>query len=157
LVITSEPLDRIWLPFWVWVRDKTNSEPTETFTGSNVPTFPFALPTGGAEPSCVSQSYPEKVNSLGPVTEDGLVPEEPLLEVPPPEDPLAVPLPEEPLLEVPLPEDPLAVPLPDDPLLEPPLPEAPIWAGVESVVPPPHPARKTMVNRRNSTLSMKNP
>src|SRR5713101_8939806 len=117
--MTSEPLERIWPPFWVCVRDKTSSDPTDTFIGSKVPKFPFTLPTGGAEPLCVSHVNPEKANSLGPITEEPL-PEGPLLEVPLPEDPLAVPLPDDPLLEV---------PLPDDPLLEPLLPDAPLRAG----------------------------
>jgi hypothetical protein len=108
--------------------------------GSNVPTLPFTLPTGGAEPSCVSQSYPEKVNSLGPITDDELpppddpvldvledvpleevLPEDPLLEELP-DDPVPEPLPEVPLLDVPLPEDPVL----EAPLPEPLLPEAPL-------------------------------
>lgn len=125
--MTSDPLDRIWLPFWVCVSDKASSVPTDTFMGSKVPTFPLTLPTGGAEPLCVSQSYPEKLNSLGPTIEDEVLPEEPELE-PPPEDPLlAVPAPEDPVLDVPLPEDPaLEVPFPEDPVLDPPLPEDPV-------------------------------
>src|SRR5260221_10108301 len=115
--MTSDPLDRIWLPFWVCVSDKTNSEPTDTFMGSNAPTFPFTLPTGGAEPLCVSHVYPEKLNSLGPTTAEELpLPDDPVLEVLPEEDPPLEdpPLPG-PVLEVPLPEDPLVVLLPDDP------------------------------------------
>src|SRR5690349_20093280 len=98
--MTSEPLERISLPFWVWVSAKTKSAPTDTFMAANVPTFPFTLPTRGAEPPCVSHVYPEKVNSLGPTTAEEL------------------PLPDDPVLEVPLPEDPVAAPLPDDPALE---------------------------------------
>lgn len=131
--MTSDPLDRIWLPFWVCVSDSTSSDPTLTFRGSNVPTLPFALPTGGAVPPCVSHVYPENVNVLGPVT-DGVplpLPDDPPVEVPLPlpDDPLVeVPLPDDPLLEVPLPlpDDPLvAVPLPDDPVPEVPLPDDP--------------------------------
>ena len=66
---------------------------------------------------CVSQSYPEKVNSLGPTTEDEVLPDEPELELPLPEDPLlVVPLPEDPVLDVPLPGE-LLEPLPlEDPV-----------------------------------------
>jgi hypothetical protein len=58
---------------------------------------------------CVSQSYPEKVNSLGPTTDD------PVLDV----------LEDVPLEDV-LPEDPLLEELPDDPVPEPLLPETPL-------------------------------
>ena len=85
--------------------------------GLNVPTLPFALPTGGAEPLCVSHVYPENVNVFGPVTV-GVplpLPENPLPDEPLSEDPLLeVPLPDDPVLEVPVSEE----PLPDDPLLE---------------------------------------
>jgi len=57
------------------------------------------------------------LNSLGPTREDEpLLPDDPVVEVPLPDDPVLAPLP----------EDPLAVPLPDDPLLEPPLLESPV-------------------------------
>jgi hypothetical protein len=145
------------------VSDKTSSEPTLTFIGSNVPTFPFALPTGGAEPPCVSQVYPENVNSLGPVT-DELLPDDPLLEVPLPDDPLLeVPLPDDPLLEVPPPDDPLLeVPLPDDPLLEVPLPDDPLlaeppWVGTKGMLPPPQPTVKRIANTKTLILSIKYP
>jgi hypothetical protein len=146
-----------------------------------VPTFPFTLPTGGAEPLCVSQLKPEKVNSLGPTTE-AAAPEDPVLEVPLPEVPvLEVPVPEvpvpevvdelvpeEPVLEVPVPEVVEEV-VPEDPLLEEPLPELvvelapellpddPLWAGWNGIVPPPHPARKRSANNRTLALSMKIP
>jgi hypothetical protein len=125
--MTSDPLERTWLPCCVCVSDRTNSDPTVTLLGSNEPTFPFTLPTGGAVPLWVSQSYPEKLKLLGPVTEDVLL-DVPVLEVPLPVL-LEVPLPDVPVLEVPLPallEVPLPVllevPLPDDPVLEVPLP-----------------------------------
>ena len=93
---------------------------------------------------CVSQVYPENVNSPGPVTDDELLP---LLEES-----------DDPLLEVPLPDDPLLeVPLPDDPLLEVPPPDAPLWAGTNGMLPPPHPAMKTIANSRTLILSMKCP
>jgi len=139
---------------------------------SNVPTFPFTLPTGGAEPLCVSHVYPEKVNSLGPTSAEELpLPDDPVpevleLEVPPEEDPL---LPDDPVLEVPLPEDPVAVPLPDDPVLEVPLPvldvplpgvpprDGPLLAGTTGMVPPPQPTRRQMANNNADILGMKYP
>src|ERR1700719_3599213 len=139
--MTSDPLERTWLPCCVCVSDKTSSDPTVTLSGSNEPTFPFTLPTGGAVPLWVSQSYPEKLKLLGPVTE-GVLLDVPVLEVPLPvllEVPLLdvplleVPLPvllEVPLLDVPVLEVPLPVllevPLPDDPVLEVPLPDDPV-------------------------------
>ena len=128
--MTSDPVDRTWLPFCVCVNDRTSSDPTLTLVGSNVPTLPFALPTGGAEPLCVSHVYPENVNVLGPVTvgvppplpEDPLS-DDPLLEVPlPDESVLEVSLPDDPVLDVPVPEE----PLPDAPLLEPVPPADPL-------------------------------
>ena len=54
------------------------------------------------------------------------MPDDPVLDVPLPDDPVLAPLPE-PLLEVPLPEDPvLDVPLPDEVPVEPPLVEVPL-------------------------------
>src|SRR6266849_8140063 len=126
--MTCDPLDRICLPLWVGVSDKTSSDPTDTFMGSNFPTFPFALPTGGAEPLSVSHVYPPKVNSLGPVIE-----EDPVPEVPVPEVPVPVPLPE-PLLEV--------------------APLEPLWAGVRGMVPPPHPTRENTANTKTHVLSI---
>src|SRR5216684_4479354 len=96
--------------------------------GSNFPTFPFALPTGGAEPLSVSHVYPPKVNSLGPVIE-----EDPVPEVPVPEVPVPVP-PPEPLLEV--------------------APLEPLWAGVRGMVPPPHPTRENTANTKTHVLSI---
>jgi len=164
--MTSDPLDRTWLPFCVCVNDRTSSDPTLTFIGSNVPTLPFALPTGGAEPLCVSHVYPENVNVFGPVTvgvppplpEDPLpdepLSEDPLLEVPLPDDPaLEVPVPDDPLLEVPVPEE----PLPDDPLLESVPPDEPLWGGVVGMIPPPHPTRKRTASTNTLILSMKFP
>src|SRR5713101_4469802 len=91
--------------------------------GSNFPTFPFALPTGGAEPLSVSHVYPPKVNSLGPVIEEDPVPEVPVPEVPVPEVPVPeVPVPEVPVPEVPVPE----VPVPEVPVPEVPVPEVPV-------------------------------
>ena len=101
--------------------------------GSNFPTFPFALPTGGAEPLSVSHVYPPKVNSLGPVIEEDPVPEDPVPEVPVPEVPVPVPLPE-PLLEV--------------------APLEPLWAGVRGMVPPPHPTRENTANTKTHVLSI---
>jgi hypothetical protein len=125
--MTSDPLERTWLPCCVCVSDKTSSDPTVTLLGSNEPTFPFTLPTGGAVPLWVSQSYPEKLKLLGPTTE-GVLLDVPVLEVPLPVL-LEVPLPDVPVLEVPLPvllEVPLPVllevPLPDVPVLDVPLP-----------------------------------
>lgn len=135
---------------------------------------------------CVSQSYPEKLNSLGPTTEGA--PEVPLPE-PEEEEPLPelldddepVPelleelVPEVPLLEedVPLPELPEELePLPDVPLLEVvPLPELPDddelllepppvdpeWAGVNGIVPPPQPARKRSATANTLNLSIDHP
>jgi hypothetical protein len=116
---------------------------------SKVPTFPFTFPTGGAVPPCVSQSYPENLNSAGPSSEDEL-PDDPLLE--PVED-------DDPLLEEPLPEV-VEEPL-DDPLEEPPEPveelppEDPPWAGAEGMAPPPHPARKTSDSTKTLILGMR--
>jgi hypothetical protein len=118
------------------VSDKTSSDPTDTFIGSKLPTFPFTLPTGGADPPWVSQAYPEKVNSAGPISTDE-----------PPDDP--------PLEEL-LPEV-VEELLPDDPLLEEPLPEAPAWAGVDDMTPPPHPARKTTASTKTLILSIRRP
>ncbi len=142
--------------------------------GSNVPTFPFTLPTGGAEPLCVSHVYPEKVNSLGPTWAEELpllgepVLEGSELEVLPEADPL---LPDDPVLEVPLPEDPVEALLPDDPVLEVPLPvldvpppvldvpprDGPLLAGTTGMVPPPQPTRKQIANNNADILSMKYP
>ena len=157
------------------MRDNTSSDPTVTLLGSNVPTFPFTLPTGGALPLWVSHWYPEKVNSLGPTTEgvlpvdpvleeplpellEEVVPDEPVLEVPP--ELLEEVLPEEPLLEVP--PEPLEEVVPDEPLLEEPLPELleeplpddPECAGVNGIVPPPHPTRNRSANAKTLILSM---
>src|SRR6266853_860421 len=101
--------------------------------GSNFPTFPFALPTGGAEPLSVSHVCPPKVNSLGPVMQEVPVPEVPVPEVPVPEVPVPVPLPE-PLLEV--------------------APLEPLWAGVRGMVPPPHPTRENTANTKTHVLSI---
>jgi len=116
--------------------------------GSNFPTFPFALPTGGAEPLSVSHVYPPKVNSLGPVIEEDPVPEDPVPEVPVPE----VPVPEVPVPELPVPEVPVPVPLPE-PLLEV-APLEPLWAGVRGMVPPPHPTRENTANTKTHVLSI---
>src|SRR6266849_1974438 len=125
--MTCDPLDRICLPLWVGVSDKTSSDPTDTFMGSNFPTFPFALPTGGAEPLSVSHVYPPKVNSLGPVIEEDPLPEVPVAEVPVQEVPVPeVPAPEVPVPEVPVPEVPVPeVPVPEVPVPEVPVPEVP--------------------------------
>jgi len=121
--------------------------------GSNFPTFPFALPTGGAEPLSVSHVYPPKVNSLGPVIEEDPVPEDPVPEVPVPEVPVPeVPVPEVPVPEVPVPEVPVPVPLPE-PLLEV-APLEPLWAGVRGMVPPPHPTRENTANTKTHVLSI---
>src|SRR5216683_4600661 len=121
--------------------------------GSNFPTFPFALPTGGAEPLSVSHVYPPNVNSLGPVIEEDPVPEDPVPEVPVPEVPVPeVPVPEDPVPEVPVPEVPVPVPLPE-PLLEV-APLEPLWAGVRGMVPPPHPTRENTANTKTHVLSI---
>src|SRR5713101_6073878 len=131
--------------------------------GSNFPTFPFALPTGGAEPLSVSHVYPPKVNSLGPVIEEDPVPEDPVPEVPVPEAPVPevplaevpvpeLPVPEVPVPEVPVPEVPVPVPLPE-PLLEV-APLEPLWAGVRGMVPPPHPTRENTANTKTHVLSI---
>src|SRR6266852_4248443 len=126
--------------------------------GSNFPTFPFALPTGGAEPLSVSHVYPPKVNSLGPVIEEDPVPEDPVPEVPVPEVPVPEvpvpedPVPEVPVPEVPVPEVPVPVPLPE-PLLEV-APLEPLWAGVRGMVPPPHPTRENTANTKTHVLSI---
>ena len=95
----------------------------------------------------VCQSYPEKVNELGPTVPEGVPPEEPEPEEPDPEEPLPdvpepeEPVPEEPLPEVPVPEEPVPPdelvpdPLPDDPLLEVPLPDDPLLVPVPLPVP----------------------
>src|SRR6185369_5925125 len=154
--MTSAPLDRTWLPFCACVNDRTSSDPTLTFMGSNVPTLPFALPTGGAEPLCVSHVYPENVNVLGPVTV-GVpppLPEDPLPDEPLSEDPLLeAPLPDDPVLEVPVSEE----PLPDDPLLESVPPDGPLWGGVVGMIPPPHPTKKRTASTNTLILSMKFP
>jgi len=78
---------------------------------------------------------------LGPTTaEEVPLPDDPVLEVLPEEDPL---LPEDPALEVLV------------PVLEVPLPDGPLRAGTEGMVPPPQPARKQMANNRPDILSMK--
>src|SRR6266851_1310674 len=146
--------------------------------GSNFPTFPFALPTGGAEPLSVSHVYPPKVNSLGPVIEEDPVPEVPVPEVPVPEVPVPevpvpeVPVPEVPVPEVPVPEVPVPeVPVPEVPVPEVPVPEVPVpvplpepllevapleplWAGVRGMVPPPHPTRENTANTKTHVLSI---
>jgi hypothetical protein len=68
------------------------------------------------------------------------LPDDPVLEVLPEDDPL---LPEDPALEVLV------------PVLEVPLPDGPLRAGTEGMVPTPQPARKQMANNRPDILSMK--
>jgi hypothetical protein len=98
------------------------------------------------------------VNSLGPTTED-VLPVDPVLEEPLPEL-LEEVVPDEPVLEVPpelleevVPDEPLVEePLPE--LLEEPLPDDPECGGVKGIVPPPHPTRNRSAKAKTLILSM---
>jgi hypothetical protein len=122
--------------------------------GSKAPTFPFTLPTGGADPPWVSQSYPEKVNSAGPTSPDEPPDDPPLEELLP--EVVEELLPDDPPLEELLPEL-VEELLPDDPLLDEPLPEDPPWAEVDDMTPPPHPARKITASTKTLILSIRRP
>ena len=206
------PLDEIWLPLGSLGQrqNPVRIRPIRSIEIKRAHISIYALPTGGADPLCVSQLKPEKANW----------PEARLPTLQRPEDPCVrwrcwksrcrwssknwkagsarcwryrcrkspknlLPksrhskcpcrkaveelLPEVPVLEVPLPE--VVEELePEEPELEEPLPELvvelapddPLWAGLNGIVPPPHPARirsandRTLATQHEDSLICKN-